>query len=69
MRRSGLSVISYQLSVICVKGDGTRDKEEEKNLTQRREDAKIKAWRLSGLSEAGVRILVTKITLNIDIKF
>ena len=32
-------------------------KAEEKNLTQRREDAKIKAWRLGGLSEAGVRIL------------
>jgi hypothetical protein len=29
---------------------------DEKNLTQRREGAKIKAWRLSGLSEAGVRI-------------
>ena len=42
---------------------------EEKNLTQRREGAKIKAWRLGVLSEAGVGILVTNITLNIDIKF
>jgi len=29
---------------------------EGENLTQRREDAKIKTWRLGGFSEAGVRI-------------